>query len=53
MATFNTVEELIQILDENPHWLEALRARLLPASCSNSRSGTPSSSRFPNKGTER
>lgn len=29
MATFNTVEELIQILDENPHWLEALRARLL------------------------
>ncbi len=29
MATFNTVEELIQILDENPRWLEALRARLL------------------------
>ena len=29
MATFNTVEELIRILDENPHWLEALRARLL------------------------
>ena len=29
MATFNTIEELIQILDENPHWLEALRARLL------------------------
>ena len=29
MATFNTVEELIQILDDNPHWLEALRARLL------------------------
>ena len=29
MTTFNTIEELIQILDENPHWLEALRARLL------------------------
>ncbi len=29
MATFNTVEELIQILDENPRLLEALRARLL------------------------
>ncbi len=29
MATFNTIEELIQILDENPNWLEALRARLL------------------------
>jgi hypothetical protein len=29
MVAFNTIEELIQILDENPHWLEALRARLL------------------------
>ena len=29
MTTINTIEDLIQILDEHPHWLEALRARLL------------------------
>jgi len=29
MPTINTIEDLIQILDEHPHWLEALRARLL------------------------
>lgn len=29
MNTFNTVEELIQILDDNPELLEALRARIL------------------------
>lgn len=29
MATFNTVDELIRILDEDPQLLEALRARLL------------------------
>ena len=25
----NTIEDLVRILDEHPHWLEALRARLL------------------------
>ena len=29
MTTINTIEDLIRILDEHPHWLEALRARLL------------------------
>ncbi len=29
MFTINTVEDLIQILDEHPQWVEALRARLL------------------------
>ena len=29
MATFNTIEELVRILDEDPQLLEALRARLL------------------------
>lgn len=29
MTTINTIEDLIQVLDENPEWLEALRARLL------------------------
>ena len=29
MAVFNTIEELIEILDGNPQWIEALRARLL------------------------
>lgn len=29
MTTINTIEDLIQILDEHPRWLEALRARLL------------------------
>ncbi len=29
MATFNTIEELFQILDDDPQLLEALRARLL------------------------
>ena len=28
-TTINTVEDLVRILDEHPHWLEALRARLL------------------------
>ena len=29
MTTINTIEDLIRILDDNPEWLEALRARLL------------------------
>ena len=29
MTTINTIEDLVHILDEHPHWLEALRARLL------------------------
>ena len=29
MITINTIEDLIQVLDEKPEWLEALRARLL------------------------
>ena len=30
MSTINTMEELIQVLDEHPEWVEALRSRLLP-----------------------
>ena len=29
MAIINTIEDLIQLLDDNPHWVEALRVRLL------------------------
>ena len=29
MATINTIEDLFRVLDENPQWLKALRARLL------------------------
>ena len=29
MSTINTMEELIQVLDEHPEWVEALRSRLL------------------------
>ena len=29
MTTINTIEDLIRLLDENPQWTEALRARLL------------------------
>ena len=29
MTTINNIEDLIRVLDENPEWLEALRARLL------------------------
>ena len=29
MFTINTIEDLIQILDEKPEWVDALRARLL------------------------
>ena len=29
MTTINTIEDLIRLLDENPQWAEALRARLL------------------------
>ncbi len=29
MATFNTINELIEVLDSNPAWLEELRARIL------------------------
>ena len=29
MSTINTMEDPIQVLDEHPEWLEALRARLL------------------------
>ena len=28
-TTINTIEDLVRVLDENPEWLEALRARLL------------------------
>ena len=28
-TTIHTIEDLIQVLDENPQWLEAMRARLL------------------------
>ncbi len=30
MATINTIQDLIRVLDENPEWLEELRSRLLP-----------------------
>ena len=29
MATINTIQDLIRVLDENPEWLEELRSRLL------------------------
>lgn len=29
MTTIHTIEDLIRVLDENPEWVEALRARLL------------------------
>ena len=29
MPTINTIEDLLQLLDENPQWVQALRARLL------------------------
>ena len=29
MDTINTIDDLLQVLDENPKWVEALRARLL------------------------
>ena len=29
MATINTIEDLIRLLDENPEWVEALRSRIL------------------------
>ena len=29
MTTINTIEDLLRLLDENPEWVEALRARLL------------------------
>ncbi len=29
MTTIDTIEDLLQVLDENPAWVEALRARLL------------------------
>ena len=29
MATINTIEDLVQVLDDNPKWLEAIRARVL------------------------
>ena len=29
MTAINTIEDLVQVLDEHPSWLEALRARLL------------------------
>ena len=28
-TTINTIEDLIQLLDDNPQWVQALRARLL------------------------
>lgn len=29
MDTINTIDDFLQVLDENPKWVEALRARLL------------------------
>ena len=29
MTTVNTIEDLVQVMDQNPEWVEALRARLL------------------------
>ncbi|MDE2889295.1 MAG: hypothetical protein OXR72_13895, partial [Gemmatimonadota bacterium] len=29
MAVIHTIEDLVRVLDENPEWVEALRARLL------------------------
>ena len=29
MATINTIQDLLRLLDENPEWVDALRARLL------------------------
>ena len=29
MTIINTIEDLVRLLDENPQWVEALRARLL------------------------
>ena len=29
MPRIDTIEELMQVLDEHPQWLEALRTRLL------------------------
>ena len=29
MSTIHTIEDLIQLMDENPQWVEAMRARLL------------------------
>ena len=29
MTTINTIEDLVRLLDEHPHWAEALRVRLL------------------------
>ena len=29
MTTVNTIEDLVRVMDENPEWVEALRARLL------------------------
>ena len=29
MTTINTIEDLFRLLDENPQWVNALRARLL------------------------
>ena len=29
MTTINNIEDLVRVLDDNPEWLEALRARLL------------------------
>lgn len=30
MTTIHTIEDLIQVLDDHPEWMEALRSRLLP-----------------------
>ena len=30
MTTIHTIEDLIQVLDDHPEWIEALRSRLLP-----------------------
>ena len=29
MTTISSIEDLMRVLDENPTWLEAMRARLL------------------------
>ena len=30
MTTIHTIEDLVQVLDDHPEWMEALRSRLLP-----------------------
>ncbi len=49
MTTINTIEDLIRLLDENPEWAEALRARLLTRQLMELPETLPNSSRQPPK----